>query len=216
MTSESVKKGIDKAEKIAAILAKLDITLSELRDALRGTGAKDFTTLEADVESINAKVATEETLSAIKSQTDKLQFDASNFLRAALAADEVGIAKDTSISSLKFVDKTYSQKISCAAGAATHVYIKPPEGEIWLYKSLSIELYTGSTSSYVDVFIEFGPSPYGDVRIAHAGNANNLEIDLAEERFLRNDYYLWIYVFNDDTVDRDMYITVPMVKIPLQ
>jgi len=39
-----------------------DISLSALRDALKGTDNKDFSTLEADVE-------------GIKTQTDKLQFD---------------------------------------------------------------------------------------------------------------------------------------------
>ena len=37
---------------VSSILSQLDIALSELRDALKGTGNKDFTTLEADVESI--------------------------------------------------------------------------------------------------------------------------------------------------------------------
>jgi hypothetical protein len=37
---------------LASILARLDMTLSALRDALRGTGNRDFTTLEADVEGI--------------------------------------------------------------------------------------------------------------------------------------------------------------------
>ena len=41
---------------LSGILAQLDITLSALRDALRGTGSKDFTTLEADVESILAQL----------------------------------------------------------------------------------------------------------------------------------------------------------------
>jgi len=39
-----------------------DISLSALRDALKGSNNKDFSTLEADVE-------------GIKAQTDKLQFD---------------------------------------------------------------------------------------------------------------------------------------------
>ena len=41
---------------LSGILAQLDITLSALRDALRGTGSKDFTTLEADAESILAQL----------------------------------------------------------------------------------------------------------------------------------------------------------------
>ena len=43
--------------------------------------------------------ASEATLSGIKSQTDKLTFDASNFLRIALASDEIGIAKESTLSS---------------------------------------------------------------------------------------------------------------------
>ena len=56
-----------------------DISLSALRDALRGANNKDFSTLEEDVE-------------GIKTQTDKLQFDVNNLLRIALAALEVLLA----------------------------------------------------------------------------------------------------------------------------
>jgi hypothetical protein len=41
---------------ISLDLAKLDIALSALRDTLRGAGTKDFTTLEADIESILAQL----------------------------------------------------------------------------------------------------------------------------------------------------------------
>lgn len=37
---------------LAAILARLNITLSALRDALRGASTKDFSTLETDIESL--------------------------------------------------------------------------------------------------------------------------------------------------------------------
>jgi len=40
------------------ILAQLDITLSSLRDALRGSGTKDFTTLETDAEAILSRLNT--------------------------------------------------------------------------------------------------------------------------------------------------------------
>jgi len=60
---------------LSSILAQLDITLSALRDALKGAGNKDFTTLEADVESILAQIdvalstrASESTLSAVDSK----------------------------------------------------------------------------------------------------------------------------------------------------
>ena len=41
---------------ISLDLARLDIALSAFRDALRGAGTKDFTTLETDIESILAKL----------------------------------------------------------------------------------------------------------------------------------------------------------------
>jgi len=57
------------------ILAQLDITLSSLRDALRGSGTKDFTTLETDAEAILSRLntnlstrASEATLSTRASQ----------------------------------------------------------------------------------------------------------------------------------------------------
>jgi len=87
------------APDIKKILSKLDITLSALRDALKGTDNKDFSTLESDIEDIRNALAsvgadklqtkpdnppnldvalstraTESTLSSIKSQTDKLTF----------------------------------------------------------------------------------------------------------------------------------------------
>jgi len=63
------------------ILAKHDITIGELRSALKGTGDRDFTTLESDLESI-------------KAQTDKLLFDAGNLLRMAIAGSEIQVPVD--------------------------------------------------------------------------------------------------------------------------
>lgn len=73
------------APDIKKILSKLDISLKELRDALKGTNDKDFSTLESDIEDIKSLLssnldtalssrASESTLSSIKSQTDKLAF----------------------------------------------------------------------------------------------------------------------------------------------
>jgi len=92
--------GLAKESTLSSIHSQLDIKLSELRDALKGTDNKDFTTLEADVETLVNHVAKETTLSAIKAQTDKLQFDANNFLRVALASDEVNVAKESTLSSI--------------------------------------------------------------------------------------------------------------------
>lgn len=48
-------KNIDDTQ-LAGILAQLDITTSALRDAIRGALTKDFSTLEADVEAMSAKL----------------------------------------------------------------------------------------------------------------------------------------------------------------
>jgi hypothetical protein len=62
---------------LSSVLAQLDITLSALRDALRGANTKDFSTLEADVESVRTQLdvllstrASEFTLSSILAQLD--------------------------------------------------------------------------------------------------------------------------------------------------
>lgn len=55
---------------------------------------------EETLESIGSDIASIKTSNeAIKAQTDKLTFDASSFLRTALASDEVGLAKDSTLSS---------------------------------------------------------------------------------------------------------------------
>ena len=58
MNFRIIRRAVEKALKSVGF----DISLSALRDALKGTDNKDFSTLEADVE-------------GIKAQTDKLQFD---------------------------------------------------------------------------------------------------------------------------------------------
>ena len=89
------------------ILGQLDIKISELRDALRGTGNKTLTDLYnraydsvndrikidaqkvADPPSLDVNLSTrasEETLGYIKNQTDKLSFDASNYLQVNVKA----------------------------------------------------------------------------------------------------------------------------------
>jgi hypothetical protein len=90
------------------MIAKLNITLSALRDALKGTGNKDFTTLEADIE-------------GIKAQTDKLQFDASNLLRSAIASSEIQVPIDLQSilpkkAELYGADETVAQTISLDIG----------------------------------------------------------------------------------------------------
>ena len=75
-------------EYVKDALSKLDISLTALRDALRGAGDKTLTDLDTRLGDIYARLdvalstrASETTLSAIKTQTDKLTFDANNYLR---------------------------------------------------------------------------------------------------------------------------------------
>jgi len=111
---------------VSSILGQLDITLTELRDAIRGAGDKTLTDLDASLSAIRNALssvgtdklltvpdnppnfdvalssrASEATVSGIKSQVDRLQFDSNNFLRIALAADELGLAKDSTLSAIK-------------------------------------------------------------------------------------------------------------------
>ena len=74
-------------------LEKLDISLTTLRDGLRGAGAKTLTDLDARLGDIYARLdvalstrASEATLSAIKTKTDLLTFDTNNFLRVNVSA----------------------------------------------------------------------------------------------------------------------------------
>ena len=66
----------DLYNQLVSILGQLDITLSSLRDALRGTDARTLTDLYN-------RVATETTLSGIKTQTDKFTFDTYNYLKTS-------------------------------------------------------------------------------------------------------------------------------------
>jgi len=61
--------------------------------------------LNVNVNENAAGLATENTLAAIKSQTDKLSFDANNNLLSALNADNVGLAKEATLSAFK--DQAY-------------------------------------------------------------------------------------------------------------
>ena len=74
-------------------LSNLNITLSQLRDDLRGTGSKTLTDLDTDLSNIYGQLdvtlstrASESTLSGIKTQTDKLTFDANSYLKVNVAA----------------------------------------------------------------------------------------------------------------------------------
>lgn len=65
---------------VASILSQLDITTSALRDAIRGTNTKDFSTLETDIEAILAKLdvnlstrSSETKLESVRALLDSLE-----------------------------------------------------------------------------------------------------------------------------------------------
>jgi hypothetical protein len=99
---------------LSSVLAQLDITLSALRDALRGTGTRDFTTLETDLEAVLGQLdvllstrATEATLAALR---DKLL----NVYSQLIGAD-LTVAQSTTLD----VDGRTLLEIHAASSAAT-------------------------------------------------------------------------------------------------
>jgi len=89
--------------------AKLDIALSALRDALRGVGTKDFSTLEADVESLLAEF---QPVSAVDS--------------IAVADNTAGLTVTLDKGGRPFVDVYYN------VGSAADIYIEvSTDGTTW-------------------------------------------------------------------------------------
>lgn len=87
------------------ILGQLDIKLSELRDALRGTGNKTLTDLDDRLATLDSRLysATDglsvyDQAKAIRNKTDKLTFDASSYLyvNAAVVANPPNLDKSLS------------------------------------------------------------------------------------------------------------------------
>jgi len=95
-------------EYVKDALSKLDISLTTLRDAIRGAGGKTLTDLDTQLGNIYGRLdvalstrASESTLAAVKAQTDKLSFDASNYLRVNVSATVNPPNLDISLSSLR-------------------------------------------------------------------------------------------------------------------
>ena len=78
--------------------------LDDLKKALQSVGTDKLLTKPDNPPNLDVKLSTrasETTLSAIKSKTDKLTFDANNYLKVNLATDDVGLAKEATLSKLK-------------------------------------------------------------------------------------------------------------------
>jgi len=81
---------------LATIASRLNVNLDTRASEATLSGIKAKTD---NLDVLLSTRASETTLSGIKTQTDKLTFDASGFLRTALASDEIGLAKESTLSS---------------------------------------------------------------------------------------------------------------------
>jgi len=95
-------------EFVREALSRLDIALSILRDAIRGTGNKTLTDLDTRLADIYGRLdvtlstrASEATLVAIKGKTDLLTFDTNNYLRVNVSATVNPPNLDITLSALR-------------------------------------------------------------------------------------------------------------------
>ena len=143
---------------------------------------------ETTLQSIDSKVATETTLSGIKTQTDKLTFDASNNLNVNINADSVGLAKQTQLDArwshryneLVGADETVAQEITldtenrvhlyvyAEATAATNVYLDASNDGVNWYT-----IKTWSTVTEVNEAVSPFPWRYAKLRSDAAGVAGD-------------------------------------------
>ena len=118
---------------LATIASQLDITLSALRDALRGASTKDFSTLEADVESIYSKLNAQLdiTISALRDALKGASNKDFSTLEAELdkKADEATTPNEYTVT-LTNADTEYSQALPAGTKAL----------EFWARESVDIRL----------------------------------------------------------------------------
>lgn len=197
MSTETI--GLDyKIQLLENILSKLDITLTQLRNDIRGTdnrtltniydrlanigkltfdtsnylyiriGASDvslgggpaqlqvkdsggtwtdvgYATGNLDVpisiQTDNVGLAKETTVSGIKSQTDKLTFDASNYLFINIGTDSAGIAKDSTLSGIK------SQTDKLNFDTSNYLYINIGADSVGIAKDSTLSGFSGKFPS---------------------------------------------------------------------
>jgi len=115
-------------------IKKLDIALSALRDALKGANDKDFSTLEADIESINGKLRTlsdDVFVKDLSVGTDPIQVDADTKVRS-----EITLLADDGNSDVIYVGNSGGQLFPLVAGSAltlrncslSKIYVKAGSG----------------------------------------------------------------------------------------
>lgn len=158
-------------ETSATLTAQLDIALSALRDALRGTGSKDFTTLEADAESILAQLdvdlstrASEATLAAQLDITLSALRDALrgadtkdlSTIQAALGAITTDVAAITlGVDALKSQATNASTPVVTPATGAEAIAASYAPGVAFWLDAVTVHLSAGpTTSENLDVVLD--------------------------------------------------------------
>jgi len=122
---------------ISLDLANLDIALSALRDALRGTGVRDFTTLETDIESILARLDVALSTRAEKAQLPSTLTTAGN-LKTSLEEQAIALGVD--------VQARYSLLTREVYTPAIETFYLPSAGSIDLSNFLASTWYIYATA----------------------------------------------------------------------
>jgi len=136
-------------------LEKLDISLTTLRDALRGTGNKTLTDLDTKLADIYTRLdvtlstrASETTLNAIKTKTDLLTFDANNYLRVNVSTTVNPPNLDMTLTALR----------DALRGTGNKTLTDLDTGLSNIYGRLDVALSTRSSESTLSAFSGKFPS----------------------------------------------------------
>jgi DNA-binding FrmR family transcriptional regulator len=163
---------------VSGILSQLDITLSALRDALRGIGGKTLTDLDTDLANIYAKLdvalstrASETTLSGIKTQTDKLTFDASSRLAIQNPPNlDVALstrASESTLLAVKSKTDNLDVALSTRASESTLSGIKAQTDKLQFDASNNLKIVVQNfPTDYFKAGQSIGESPFNITKVA--------------------------------------------------
>ena len=126
---------------LSSVLSQLDITISALRDALRGANTKDFSTLEADAESILGQL--DITLSTLRDALLDVTLD--DLIHNNATVNSTGQSDSLAVKGAKHIDVLI--RVGSMTGSPTiqfHVdVIEPTSGAV-------IRTYDGTSISAAD------------------------------------------------------------------
>jgi len=170
--------------------------MSRYTEGLRGTGSKDFTTLETDIE-------------GIKTQTDKLQFDASNNLKVTSGTR----AKDTQSVLSNATINASSSNISSSIDVTNYDYL------IVTLRATMNASATADPAASVDILTSQDNSNFDSSGYAYvtaltlplsAGNTRQKTSNLID---LRGINYIKIETKNEDSAQSLTGVYVDIVKV---